>query len=153
MWNCISGFWASLVAQMVKKRPAVQEARAQSLGRKTPGGGHGSPLQYSCLQNSVDRGAGWATVPGIPKSQTQEWATNMHAYFWTLISVSPSVCCNASTTGDVSCLALFFFRIALAVEVLCISLSILWLVFQFLYKGLLRFSLGLNWIYRSVWGE
>ena len=40
----------------------------------------------------------------------------MHAYFWTLISVSPSVCCNANITGDVSCLALFFFRIVLAVR-------------------------------------
>ena len=27
-----------------------------------PGRGHGNPLQYSCLENSVDRGAWWATV-------------------------------------------------------------------------------------------
>ena len=30
------------------------------LGR-SPGGGHGNPLQYSCLENSMDRGAWWAT--------------------------------------------------------------------------------------------
>ena len=35
------------------------------------GVGHGNPLQYSCLQNSVDRGAWWATVHGVAKSQTQ----------------------------------------------------------------------------------
>ena len=29
------------------------------------------PLQYSCLENPMDRGAWWATVPGVPKSQTQ----------------------------------------------------------------------------------
>ena len=34
------------------------------------GEGNASPLQYSCLENSMDRGAGRATVPGIPKSQT-----------------------------------------------------------------------------------
>ena len=31
------------------------------LGR-SPGGGHGNPLQYSCLENPVDRGAWWVTV-------------------------------------------------------------------------------------------
>ena len=40
------------------------------LGR-SPGGGHGNPLQYSCLQNSMDRGAWQATVNGVTKSQTQ----------------------------------------------------------------------------------
>ena len=39
------------------------------LGR-SPGGGPGNPLQYSCLENSMDRGAWWATVHGIAKSQT-----------------------------------------------------------------------------------
>ena len=33
-----------------------------------PGGGHGSPLQYSCMENPMGRGAWWATVHGIPKS-------------------------------------------------------------------------------------
>ena len=40
------------------------------LGR-SPGVGSGNLLQYSCLENSVDRGAWWATVHGITKSQTQ----------------------------------------------------------------------------------
>ena len=40
------------------------------LGR-SPGGGHGNPLQYSCLENSVDRGAWWATVHRVTNSQTQ----------------------------------------------------------------------------------
>ena len=37
----------------------------------SPGGGHGNPLQYSCLENSMDRGAWWATVHRFAKSQTQ----------------------------------------------------------------------------------
>ena len=36
---------------------------------RSPGGGNGNPLQYSCLQNSMDRGAWRATVHGITKSQ------------------------------------------------------------------------------------
>ena len=39
------------------------------LGRSLRGG-HGNPLQYSCLENPWDRGAWWATVHGITKSQT-----------------------------------------------------------------------------------
>ena len=35
------------------------------------GGGHGNPLQYPCLENSMDRGAWWATVHRVTKSQTQ----------------------------------------------------------------------------------
>ena len=36
------------------------------LGR-SPGGGNGNPLQYSCLGNPMDRGAWWATVHGVTK--------------------------------------------------------------------------------------
>ena len=39
------------------------------LGR-LPGGGHGNPLQYSCLEDPIDRGAWWATVHGVAKSWT-----------------------------------------------------------------------------------
>ena len=38
------------------------------LGR-SPGEGHSNPLQYSCLNNSMDRGAWWATVHGVTQSQ------------------------------------------------------------------------------------
>ena len=39
------------------------------LGRSL-GEGYGNPLQYSCLGNTMDRRAWWATVPGVAKSQT-----------------------------------------------------------------------------------
>ena len=64
--------WTSLVAQTVKNLPAVRETRDQSLGWEDPlGEGNGYPLQYSCLDNSVDRGAWQATVHEFAKSQTR----------------------------------------------------------------------------------
>ena len=53
--------WASLVAQLVKNPPAMQETWVQS-----PGEGKGYPLQYSGVENSMDY-----TVHGVAKSQTQ----------------------------------------------------------------------------------
>ena len=39
--------------------------------RRPTGEGNGNPLQYSCLENPMDRGAWWATVHGVAKSRTQ----------------------------------------------------------------------------------
>ena len=61
----------SLVAQMVKASAynAGDLGLIPGLGRST-GDGNGNPLQYSCLKNLMDRGAWWATVHGVAKSQT-----------------------------------------------------------------------------------
>ena len=104
------GSWASLVAELVKNRPAMQETPVRVLGQQDPwrrdrlptpvfldlpggsdskestcnvgdlglipglgrfpGGGHGNPLQCSCLENPMDRESWWATVLGVTKSQT-----------------------------------------------------------------------------------
>ena len=62
----------SLVAQMVKNLPAnTGDSGSISGSRRFPGEGNGYPLQYSCLENSMDRGSWRATVPGIAKSLTQ----------------------------------------------------------------------------------
>ena len=47
------------------------------LGR-SPGGGHGNPLQYSCLENPMDREAWWATVHGVTQRQTRLKRLVMH---------------------------------------------------------------------------
>ena len=53
---------------MVKNLPAVQETPG-SIPRsgRSPGEGNGYPLQYSCLENPMDRGARWATAHGVAK--------------------------------------------------------------------------------------
>ena len=58
------------------KEPTCQCRRHKRHGfipvsRRSPGEGNGNPLQYSCLENPMDRRAWWATVHGVPKSQTQ----------------------------------------------------------------------------------
>ena len=61
-----------MVAQMVKNPPC----HAGDLGLipgsgRPPGEGNGYPLQYSCLENSMDKGAWWTTIHRVAKSQTQ----------------------------------------------------------------------------------
>ena len=63
---------ASQVAQVVKNPPtnAGDTGLIPGSGR-SPGGGNDNPLQYSCLESSMDRGAWQATIHGVAKSQTQ----------------------------------------------------------------------------------
>ena len=65
--------WASVVAQRVKNLPAMQDMWVQSLDREDPflGEGSGNPLQYSYLENSMDRVAWQATVHGVAKHSTR----------------------------------------------------------------------------------
>ena len=70
---------ASSVALVVKNPPAdagdirdTSETRVQSLGQEDPlEEGVANPLQCSCLENPTDRGAWWAAVHGVTKSQTR----------------------------------------------------------------------------------
>ena len=56
---------------MVLNLPAMWKTQVQSLGQKDPlEKGNGYPLQYSCLENSMDRGAWRTTVHGVEKSRT-----------------------------------------------------------------------------------
>ena len=58
---------------VVKNPPAnagdIRDAGSVPESGRSPGGGHGSPLQFSCLEN-MDRGAWWATVHGVAKNPT-----------------------------------------------------------------------------------
>ena len=49
---------------------------------RSAGEGNGNPLQYSCLENSMDGGAWWATVHGVAKSQTRlsDWQTHLNSH-------------------------------------------------------------------------
>ena len=78
----LSSIGASQVALVVKNLPATagDVGLIPGLGR-SPGGGHINPLQYSCLENPMNRGIWQATVHGVAKSQTQlkRLSTYMHA--------------------------------------------------------------------------
>ena len=66
---------SSQVAPVVKNPPAnsgdIKDVGWIPGSRRSPGGGHGNPLQYSCLKNPMDRGAWQATVHRVAKSWTQ----------------------------------------------------------------------------------
>ena len=93
---CMCVYMPSQVALMVRN-PASSagdiEMQVRSLGWDDPleKGGHGNPLQYSCLENSMDIGAWQATVHGVAKSWTwMKWlsmhiqAHNRHIYAYIL---------------------------------------------------------------------
>ena len=67
--------WASQVVLVVKNPPPNagdgRDVGSISGSGRCPGEGNGNPLQYSCLENPVDRGAWWATVHGVTKSRTR----------------------------------------------------------------------------------
>ena len=70
----ILGNVTSQMAQLVKN-PFANAGDTGDTGSipgsgRSPGGGNGSPLQYSYLENPMNRGAWWATVHGITKSWT-----------------------------------------------------------------------------------
>ena len=68
------GLWASQIALMVRNLPAnagdVRDVVSVPAWGRSPGERYGDPLQYSCLENRMDRGACRATVHGVTKNQT-----------------------------------------------------------------------------------
>ena len=78
---------------LVVKNPPASAGDVRDTGLipgsgRFPGGGHGKPLQYSCLGNSMDKGAWQATVHRVTKSQTWLKRLSMHACTRTGITVS-----------------------------------------------------------------
>ena len=77
---------------VVKKLPAnVRDTRSTGLipglGR-SPGVGNGNPLQYSCLENSMDRGAWQVTVHGVTESDmTERTHTHTHTHTHTRVNI------------------------------------------------------------------
>ena len=74
-WSTVdSGFPGCRDGKAVKNPPAnagdVRDAGSIPRSERSPGGGHGNLLQYSCLENPMD-GVGWATAYRVAKSQTQ----------------------------------------------------------------------------------
>ena len=68
--------WASQVALVVKNPPAnagnVRDSGSIPGSGRSSGGRHDNPLQYSCLENPIDRGAWWAIVHSVTESDMTE---------------------------------------------------------------------------------
>ena len=90
-----------MLAQTVKNLPN----NAGDLGlipgwERSLGEGNSNPLQYSCPENSMDRGAWWVTVHGVAKSWT--WLSNRHFHFhWWRHTFSQSFTLKNSTTMNI----------------------------------------------------
>ena len=114
--------------------------------RRYSGKGNGNVLQYSCLENAVDRGAWQATVNGMAKSQI--WLCDWLSLFTFHVSVNPKLLINASLSfsldkqkfvfyvcGSISVLSvisfvsLFRFHVYLSYEIYYLCL----MIFVFLY--------------------
>lgn len=66
--NSLKDSQAFLVTQMVKSPPAMPEIWVQSLDQEdSPGVGNGNPLEYSCIENFMDRDAWQATAHGVAR--------------------------------------------------------------------------------------
>ena len=79
---------ASQVALVVETPPAnAGDTRGRLIHESggSPGGGHGNPLQCSCLENPMNRGAWWAAVHGVTKSRTRLKRLGKHVH--SLISI------------------------------------------------------------------
>ena len=78
------------MAQQVKNPPAKQATEIPGSGR-SPGGGRGNPLKYSCQENAMDRRAWRATVHGVAKSQDTTEATEHTDTSHRLLALPPRV--------------------------------------------------------------
>ena len=73
------GFQVLVVKNPPPSAGDVRDAGLITVLERSPGGGHGNPLQYSCLENPMDRGAWMATVHRVAKSQTCLKQQSTHA--------------------------------------------------------------------------
>ena len=74
LWDLAKILASPWVTLVVKNPPAnagdIRDAGSIPESGRSPGGGHGNPLQYSCLENPMDRGAWQAIVHRVAKSLT-----------------------------------------------------------------------------------
>ena len=93
-FNFIYNIWASVDG----KESAFNAGDMSSISEsgRSPGAGNGYPLQFSCLENSLERGAWWATVHGVTKSWTRLSKLHFHdiwrCTFFLILTSLPIIC-------------------------------------------------------------
>ena len=96
-------------AALVVKNPLPSAGDRRDMGSvpglgRPPGGGHGNPLQYSCLENPTDRGAQWAIVHGVAQSQIRPKRLSRHIIsriFVLIIFTTPEIYCSFDNTSHI----------------------------------------------------
>ena len=95
-------FWDSLYGIGIVVNSPVNSGNVRDVGStpgsgRSPGGGHSSPLQFSCLGIPMDRGAWRATIHGVAKSQTRlkRLSTHAHWILWWFTAVVFQTVCQA----------------------------------------------------------
>ena len=68
-----------MIKNLSAKGGDVRDVGSISGSGRSPGGGHGYLLRYSCLENPMDKGSWWATVHGFAKSPTWLKRLGIHA--------------------------------------------------------------------------
>ena len=78
------------LAQMIKASKCnVGDLHSIPRSERSPREGNGNPLQYSCLENSMDGGTWWATVHGVAESDVTEWLHFISFFLWTVPCQAP----------------------------------------------------------------
>ena len=108
--QCISR--ASWVVLVVKNCLQCRRHKIPGSGR-SPGGGHGNPLQYSCLENPMDRGTWWATVHRVTKNQA---LLKQLRHMW-CIYVNPNL--TIHPTPFIPLVSICFFSTSVSLFLLC----------------------------------
>ena len=74
-----------VVKNLLASAGDMKVAGSIPVSERSPGGGHGNPLQYSCLKNAMDRGAWQATVHRVTNSRTRlkQLSTHTNTYLFT----------------------------------------------------------------------
>ena len=78
---------------MVKNLPATQEMWVRSIPGlvRSPGGGHGNPCQYSCLENTIDRRAWWAAIHRVERGwRWLKWLSRHACITWVISENLPN---------------------------------------------------------------
>ena len=95
------------MAFLVVKNPSASAGDASSIpgSGRSPGGGNGTPLQYSCLENSMDRGAWQATIHGIAELDVTDRLMLSHFHFQINRNIATIV---LKLTSNIDCSDLMF---------------------------------------------
>ena len=67
---------------MIKNAEDIRDGSSVPGLRRSPGGGHDNPLQYSCLENPMDRRALWATIQGHKDPLEEDMTTHSSVLAW-----------------------------------------------------------------------